>query len=443
MVLPDSTRYFRRLHPIRPYRIKGRVSQVIGLVVESTGPNVSVGNMCEIRTRTGGRVAAEVVGFKGNRVLLMPLNETVGIEPGSYVSADEQPYTVGVGRELLGRVLNGLGEPMDGRGPLRTRSAQPVNNRPPDPLNRERVSKPISTGIKTIDGLLTCGVGQRVGIFAGSGVGKSVLLGMMARNTSADVNVIALIGERGREVRDFIERDLGKEGLKRSVVVVVTSEQAALTRVKGAMIATAISEYFAGLGLNVMLMMDSLTRVAMALREVGLAVGEPPTTKGYTPSVFAFLPRLLERAGNFATGSITGMYTVLVESDDMNDPVADTVRSILDGHIVLSRKLAASGHYPAIDVLSSISRVMTDVVPPVHVERATRVKEILSVHRDAEDLINIGAYVHGSNASIDNAVSMIDKIRLFQRQKVNEGATVAGCFKLMDQLLRNQPPARA
>ncbi|RMF60648.1 MAG: flagellar protein export ATPase FliI [Calditrichaeota bacterium] len=417
-------KYLSQVELVEPSRTLGKVNKVVGLVVESFGPEVSIGDLCYITTKTGKQVRAEVVGFRGKEVLLMPLEETFGIDAGCFVARSDDPYCIGVGRELLGRVLDGTGKPMDGAGPLQTRDLQLVHNMPPNPLQRERVRQPITTGVRVIDGLLTCGLGQRIGIFAGSGVGKSVLLGMIARNTNADVNVIGLIGERGREVRDFLERDLGEEGLRRSVVVAVTSEHASLIRVKGALVTTAIAEYFAGLGLNVMLMMDSLTRVAMAQREVGLAIGEPPTTKGYTPSVFAFLPRLLERAGNFQRGSITGIYTVLVESDDMNDPVADTVRSILDGHVVLSRKLASAGHYPAIDVLQSISRVMIDVVPREHMKHANKVKEILSVYQESEDLLNIGAYVAGSNPKIDHAVAMIDRIRAFQRQDISERTTL-------------------
>lgn len=440
-------KYVAALQQSNPYRLLGKVDQVIGLLVESFGPAASIGDMCFITTKSGKRIPAEVVGFKDRKVILMPLQETVGIEPGSSVDRSEQPYEIPVGRELLGRVLDGTGQPMDGKGPLRTREVAPVHNMPPNPLSRQRVTQPISTGVRAIDGLLTCGLGQRVGIFAGSGVGKSVLLGMLARNSSADINVIALIGERGREVRDFLERDLGEEGLKRSVVVTVTSEHAALLRVKGALVATAIAEYFANLGLNVLLMMDSLTRVAMALREVGLAIGEPPTTKGYTPSVFAFMPRLLERAGNFATGSITGLYTVLVENDDMNDPVADTVRSILDGHIVLSRRLAAAGHFPAIDVLQSISRVMVDVTGAEHQGHANAVKEMLAVYEEAEDLINIGAYVKGSNPRIDKAIAMIDKIRDYQKQpmfeKMNLEQSKVAIQKLLAQANQGTEKAKA
>jgi len=427
---------------IKTHRLMGRVSQVVGLVIESYGPEASIGDLCYIHTRNGKRIQAEVVGFRDKKVLLMPLEETIGIRPGCYVDRSDTPFTVQVGRELLGRILDGVGEPLDGLGPTNARIAQPIYNMPPNPLSRQRVTSSIETGVRAIDGLLTCGLGQRVGIFAGSGVGKSVLLGMLARNANADVNVIALIGERGREVRDFIERDLGEEGLKRSVVITVTSEHAALIRVKGALIATAIAEHFAGMGLNVLLMMDSLTRVAMALREVGLAVGEPPTTKGYTPSVFAFLPRLLERTGNFAKGSITGMYTVLVENDDMNDPVADTVRSIIDGHIALTRKLSSAGHFPAIDVMQSISRVMVDVTKPDHLAMATAVKEIMAVYSDAEDLINIGAYVKGSNHLIDKAIAMTPHLKKFLKQDMFEKCEMTESLKSLAALLKSQMPER-
>lgn len=436
MIELDLQSYGSRLDRLPAGRTLGKVNQVIGLVVESYGPHVSIGEMCVITTCSGKRIPAEVVGFRDKKVLLMPLQETVGIEPGSLVDLSDQPYAIGVGRSLLGRVLDGTGQPMDGKGPITADSLQPVHNMPPNPLLRKRVKQPISTGVRVIDGLLTCGLGQRVGIFAGSGVGKSVLLGMLSRNSNADINVIALIGERGREVNDFLERDLGEEGLKRSIVVTVTSEHAALIRVKAALVATAISEYFAAQGLNVLLMMDSLTRVAMALREVGLAIGEPPTTKGYTPSVFAFLPRLLERAGNFERGSITGLYTVLVEGDDMNDPVADTVRSILDGHVVLSRRLAASGHYPAIDVMQSISRVMVDVTSQEHLDHANAMKEMLATYQESEDLINIGAYAPGSNPNIDRALAMFPDIRAFARQAMFEKTTLENTQQELQMLIR-------
>jgi flagellum-specific ATP synthase len=350
----------------------------------------------------------------------MPFGQVNGISSESEVIASREPVQIAVGESLLGRIIDGMGRPIDGKGPLFDCNKKPIHASPPNPLTRQRITQPISTGIRAIDGLLTCGEGQRVGIFAGSGVGKSVLLGMIARNTEADINVIGLIGERGREVREFIERDLGEEGLRRSVVVVVTSDQAAILRIKGALVATSIAEYFRDQGLRVMLMMDSVTRIAMAQREIGLAVGEPPTTKGYTPSVFTLLPKLLERAGTGPVGSITGLYTVLVESDDLTEPVSDAVRAILDGHIVLSRKLSSLGHYPAIDVLESISRVMHDVIAPEHRIAATQIVETLATYREAEDLVNIGAYVHGTNEKIDYALSMIGHINSYLRQDLEE-----------------------
>ena len=402
-------------------RIGGRVNQVVGLVIETNGPPVSIGEFCHIQGKKNAPpVVAEVVGFKDNRVLMMPLGEMAGIAPGSRVTATEESFTVRVGNDLLGRVLNGLGNPMDGKGALWSGEKRPVANTPPDPLSRKRITEYLGTSIRSIDTLITCGKGQRVGIFAGSGVGKSVLLGMLARHTEADVNVIALIGERGREVREFLERDLGPEGLARSVVVVATSDQPALVRIKGALVATAIAEFFRDQGKDVLLMMDSITRFAMSQREVGLAIGEPPTTRGYTPSTFALLPRLLERAGMGTTGSITGLYTVLVEGDDMDEPVADAVRSILDGHIVLSRRLQSQGHYPAIDPLESVSRVMVDVVTPEHFEHANKLKEVVVTYQDAEDLINIGAYQKGNNSRIDYAIDQIDTINGFLRQDIDE-----------------------
>ena len=406
---------------VDPITLSGRVSQVIGLVIESEGPAVSVGENCLIESDSGSAsVSCEVVGFRDRKVLLMPLGNVSGIGPGSRVIATKQPLIVGVGHELLGRVINGLGQPIDGRGPIEATAKRMIAQAAPDPMSRRRIVEPLATGIRAIDGMLTCGRGQRVGIFSGSGVGKSVLLGMIARNSEADVNVIALVGERGRELRDFLDKDLKDEGLKKSVVVAVTSDQASLIRVKGAMTATAIAEYFRDMGLDVMLMMDSVTRVAMAQREIGLAIGEPPTSKGYTPSVFAFLPRLLERSGTSDLGSITGLYTVLVEGDDMTEPVADAVRSILDGHIVLSRKLANQNHYPAVDVLDSVSRLMIDVVGDGHAAAANRVREILATYRESEDLINIGAYNKGSNQKIDLAIDKIGAINEFLRQDIGE-----------------------
>ncbi|MGE7054817.1 FliI/YscN family ATPase, partial [Paenibacillus glucanolyticus] len=367
---------------------------------------------------------AEVVGFRDNKVLLMPLGELHSIGPGCDVVGTGKPLSVQVGSELLGKVLDGLGQPLDGSIIPARMPHYSTHNVPQNPLNRPRVQEPISIGVRAIDGLLSIGKGQRVGIFAGSGVGKSTLMGMIARNTSADVNVIALIGERGREVLDFIERDLGPEGLKRSVVIVATSDQPALIRIKGALIATTIAEYFRDRGLNVMLMMDSVTRYAMAQREVGLAVGEPPAMRGYTPSVFASLPKLLERAGTGPTGSITAFYTVLVDGDDMNEPIADAVRGILDGHIVLNRNIANKGHFPAIDVLASISRVMKDISPEEQIDASENVKRLMAVYKDSEDLINIGAYQEGSNADIDESIEYIGRIWDFTKQKVNEKTTL-------------------
>ncbi|HOK70197.1 MAG TPA: flagellar protein export ATPase FliI [Bacillota bacterium] len=417
----DFSRYHAKLKGLDTIKQRGRVAQVIGLVIESDGPHAQVGEICSIYPRNATLpVTAEVVGFRENKLLLMPLGEMAGIEPGSEVVAGGNFLTVRVGDELLGRVLDGLGRPMDGLGPIHTVSEYPVSSSPPNPLLRPRISKLLPLGVRAIDGLLTCGCGQRVGIFAGSGVGKSTLLGMIARNTRADVNVIALVGERGREVLEFIEGDLGEEGLARSVVVVATSDTPALVRIKGAMVATAIAEYFRDQGLNVMFMMDSVTRFAMAQREVGLAIGEPPATKGYTPSVFALLPKLLERSGTSERGTITGLYTVLVDGDDLTEPIADAVRSILDGHIVLSRKLADANHYPAIDVLRSVSRVMDNIVSPGQRAAAGRFRDLLATYREAEDLINIGAYVAGSNPKIDESIAAIDGFNAYLRQGVGE-----------------------
>ena len=417
----DPAPYLEALRSVDPVRMNGKVTQVIGLTVESEGPDASVGDVCLIYPAKSGKpIRAEVVGFRNNRVLLMPLGELHAVAPGCDVVSTGKPLTVQVGSELLGKVLDGLGQPLDGS---RLPSRMPhysTHNVPQNPLLRPRVTEPLGIGVRAIDGLLTVGRGQRIGIFAGSGVGKSTLLGMVARNTSADVNVIALIGERGREVLEFIERDLGPEGLARSVVVVATSDQPALIRIKGALIATTIAEYFRDRGLDVMLMMDSVTRFAMAQREVGLAIGEPPATRGYTPSVFALLPKLLERSGTGKTGSITAFYTVLVDGDDMNEPIADAVRGILDGHIVLSRSLANKGHYPAIDILASVSRVMNDIVPSRQREAANEFKRLLSIYRDSEDLINIGAYQRGSNAEIDRAIAYYDRIRSYSTQRTDE-----------------------
>src|SRR5579872_1776516 len=416
----SAERYLADIHSNQLIRHNGKVNQVIGVVIESHGPAMSVGETCEIRHKQIEPVIAEVVGFRDNKVLLMPLGELGGIGAGAEVKALNRPLSVALSPLLLGRVLDGLGRPIDDGEEIIAERRVPIYAQPPDPLTRPRVEEALPLGIRAIDGLLTCGKGQRIGIFSGSGVGKSTVLGMIARNTTADVNVIALVGERGKEVRDFIDRDLGVEGLRRSVVVVATSDQPALIRIKAAQVATTIAEYFRDQGLDVMFMMDSVTRFAMAQREVGLAIGEPTTTRGYTPSVFAQLPKLLERAGTSANGTITGLYAVLVDGDDMNQPVADAVRAILDGHIVLSRALASANHYPAIDVLQSISRVMPDVVDAAHQSAASAIRDILATYKEAEDLINIGAYVSGSNPRIDLAIGKIESIRHFLRQGVRE-----------------------
>jgi flagellum-specific ATP synthase len=425
--------------------VNGRITQVIGLVVESTGPTSSLGEVCVIKSRTGDELClSEVVGFRDSRVLSMVLGEAERISPGSEIVATGRPLSIKVSDALLGRVIDGLGRPLDGKGMVETGEMKSIHGAPPNPLKRQRISEPIATGIRSIDSLLTCGKGQRVGIFAGSGVGKSVLLGMIARDTNADVNVIALVGERGREVGEFIDRELGAEGLRRSVVVVATSDQPALIRIKAAFMATAIAEHFRDKGLDVMLLMDSVTRLAMAQREVGLAIGEPPTTKGYTPSVFAMLPKLLERAGNGTRGSITGLYTVLVEGDDMNEPVADAARSILDGHIVLSRRLASSGHYPSVDVLESVSRVMPAVTTEDHRRAAQRLRDLLATYRESEDLINIGAYVKGSNPRIDESIAMAAPIRAFLRQGENEREELnRGIGKLVAMMASSHPQGAA
>lgn len=399
----------------------GRITQVTGMVLESQGPQAPIGEVCILRNRMGNEVCrSEIVGFKDNKILSMVLGDLENIEPGMEIAASGTTLTVEVGNNLLGRVLDGLGKPMDGKGPLSKTTTRSIYAQPPNPLLRKRIKEPMATGVRAIDGLLTLGKGQRVGIFAGSGVGKSTLLGMIARNATADINVIALIGERGREVRDFIEEDLGEEGLKRSVVIVATSDMPALVRVKAPLIATAIAEYFRDQGLDVMLMMDSITRLAMAQREIGLTIGEPPTTKGYTPSVFALMPKLMERAGTSDIGTITALYTVLVEGDDMNEPIADTARGILDGHIVLSRRLAAMGHYPAIDVLESVSRVMKDVIHPQHRTNAQNMKEMLAAYREAEDMISVGAYQKGANPMVDKAMDLRNQTRKFLRQEVED-----------------------
>jgi len=421
----SADKYLNIISNAEPMRITGKITQIVGLVIESQGPSVNLGDLCYICPRNDGMaIPAEVVGFRQNRVLLMPIGEMQGIGPGCEVLSAHQTLKVNVGHHLLGRILDGLGNPIDGKGPLVMKGQYPLHASPPHPLSRMRISEKLSVGVRAIDGLITLGRGQRIGIMAGSGVGKSTLLGMIARNTEADINVIALVGERGREVREFIERDLGEEGLKRSVVVVATSDQPALVRIKGAMTATAIAEYFRDQGMDIVLMMDSVTRFAMAQREVGLTIGEPPATRGYTPSVFAMLPKLLERSGTGERGSITGIYTVLVDGDDMNEPIADAVRSILDGHIVLSRSMAAQNHYPAIDVLASVSRVMSEIVQKEHNVAAQKLRSIMATYREAEDLINIGAYSTGNNVHIDQAIAKIDAVKAFLQQDVDEKSSI-------------------
>jgi flagellar protein export ATPase FliI len=417
----DLRKYLEEIDSAASVEVRGRVEEVIGLVVKAAVSETFVGELCLIyNARSGAPVKAEVVGFQNRHVLLMPFGDLMNIGPQSEIATTGTCLMVKVGDGLLGRVLDGLGEPIDGAGPVRCGDEYPVYGYPPDPLRRKRVVKPISIGVRAIDALLTCGQGQRIGLFAAAGVGKSTLLGMIARNTSADVNVITLVGERGREVRDFLEQDLGAEGMKRSVVVCATSDKPALVRLKAAYVGTAIAEYFRDRGRNVMLMMDSVTRFARAQRELGLACGEPPARAGYTPSVFAELPKLLERAGNSDKGSITGFYTVLVAGDDMNEPVADEVRSILDGHIILSRELAAQGHYPAINCLESVSRLMSVVADGEHRAMAAKVRDVLATYDKNKDLILIGAYEKGTDRRVDYAISAIERVNGFLRQATGE-----------------------
>ena len=429
--------YSGSIESLHTIQVKGKVTRIVGLIIEGHCPHASVGSLCEITHLDGSKqILAEIVGFKEARALLMPLGELRGLGPGSTIRVVKDSATIKVGPNLLGRVLDCMEEPIDGHPAPLLDEEKSIYSLPPGPMERQNINEPLDLGIRAINGLLTCGMGQRMGIMAGSGVGKSVLLGMMARYARADINVIALIGERGREVREFIERDLGKEGLARSVIIVVTSDQSPLLRMRGAFVATAIAEYFCAQGKNVLLMMDSVTRFATAMREIGLAIGEPPTTKGYTPSVFATLPKLLERAGRFhGQGSITGLYTVLVDGDDMTEPVADSVRSILDGHIVLSRDLAAKNHYPAIDVMNSASRIMREIVSARHIELAGRARNVLATYNEAEDLINIGAYAEGSNPKIDFAIKKIDAIDSFLKQGYNETTPLKETVEIMGQLL--------
>jgi len=417
----DLTPFRQRLDGVQPIKVYGKISEIIGLVVEGHGPAVSIGEVCTIRSGPEATVHAEVVGFRQGKVLLMPLEGMQGLSPGCQIQTLGCKASVRVGNSLLGRVIDGLGNPIDEGGAIAGTASYPLYADPINPLKRGRIREPIDLGVRVINGLFTCGRGQRLGIFAGSGVGKSVLLGMIARNTEADVNVIGLIGERGREVREFLEKNLGRRGLERSVVVVATSDRHPLIRMRAASLATSIAEYFRDEGRNVLLMIDSLTRYAMAQREVGLSVGEPPATKGYTPSVFSLLPKLLERCGPVeGKGCITGLYTILVEGDDFNEPVSDAARSILDGHITLTRTLASRNHYPAVDVLQSISRVMIDVTDDLHRQRAGDLQHLVATYRKAEDLINIGAYVQGSNPEVDRSIAMIDRVNAYLRQGMEE-----------------------
>ena len=425
----ELTRALGDIESIDTMRRIGRVRQTIGLIIESDGPPACVGELCEIHT--GGTAAkhssrpilAEVVGFRHSHLLMMPFGETEQIRVNSEVVATGRPMQIPVGQGMLGRVLDGLGQPIDDLGPVAATQTYPIHAAPPSPMHRQHIHEALPLGIRSIDGCMTCGKGQRLGIFAGSGVGKSTLLGMIARNTKADVNVIALIGERGRELREFVDMTLGVEGLSRSVIVAATSDKSPLVRLRGAYVATAIAEYFRDQGADVLLMMDSVTRFAWAQREVGLAAGEPPTRNGYTPSVFAKLPQLMERAGMGASGSITGLYTVLVDGDDLNEPVADAVRSILDGHIVLSRELAVRNHYPPVDILESVSRLMTHIAAPEHRDSSGRLRKLVADYNDAADLINLGAYEHGSNADVDAAIRARADTLAFLQQNADEAVT--------------------
>lgn len=461
----DLKRAFTAIADVEAAEISGRVLRMVGGVVEASGPKAAIGELCTIEVEAKGgaeaieiqgsrfiaglmtqapegkmRIPVEVIGFRSDAILLMPLTSTIGIRPGDLVSTTRRPLSVGVGDELLGRVLGGLGQPIDGKGVCRGADLRPLTATSPAPLDRPRIREQLITGVRAIDGLLCCGKGQRLGIFAGSGVGKSVLLGSIARHARADVNVIALIGERGREVREFLERDLG-DGLAKSVVVVATSDQPALVRIRGAMAALTIAEYFRGQGRDVLFMMDSLTRVAMAQREIGLAAGEPPTTKGYPPSVFSTMPALLERVGNAGGGSITGLFAVLVEADDMNEPISDAARSILDGHVALSRRLAQVGHYPAINVLESVSRVMPEIVSSEKLREAEAIRRVLAIHSEAEDVINLGAYVGGSNPAVDNAIDRLPGINEFLCQQPEEMSTQDETFTWLEQLANATHPS--
>jgi FliI/YscN family ATPase len=434
VTVPDLTRYHDTIKNLSTIRISGRVVQVVGLTIEAVGLDCQIGEVCEIDTKETQRVLCEVVGFREKRALLMPLGEMQGIQPGSPIYPLDTVFCAPVGTKLLGRVLDGLGQPIDNLGPLGVVDTMPTYNAAPPPLARKPIVEPLVTGVRAIDGLLTCAKGQRMGIFSGSGVGKSTLMGAIARSSKADVSVIALVGERGREVREFVERDLGEVGLARSVVVVSTSDQPALVRLKAAWVATTIAERFRNMGLDVTFLMDSVTRFAMAQREVGLAIGEPPASKGYTPSVFAQLPKLLERAGTGEKGTITGFFTVLVEGDDFNEPICDAARGILDGHIILSRGLAARNHYPAIDVLNSVSRVMPAVTSKEHLAHAAQARKLLATYEKARDLINIGAYVSGSDPEIDASIKAMPALTSFLQQNMQQTSTFEETERLLAEI---------
>jgi len=429
-------KYQEALRSCQPIKMEGKIVKVAGIVAQANGPGMSIGSLCSIRNGSGQNMQAEVIGFNDKRVIVMPFGEMRGIEPGSRIVDINKSPSIKVGEAYLSRVVDGLGNPIDGKGSIQVKDDYPIYGNVINPLEREIINEVVDVGVCAINAMHTLGKGQRIAIMAGSGVGKSVLMGMIARHTVADVIVIALIGERGREVREFIERNLGDEGLKKSVVVAATSDTPALVRIRGAHLATTVAEYFRDKGLDVILIMDSITRFAMSLREVGLAAGEPPSAKGYTPSVFIQIPKLLERTGNVdKKGSITGIYTVLVEGDDMNEPIADSVRSIVDGHIILSRDLAHKGHYPAIDVLSSISRVMFEIAEGDHLNMARKLVKVLATYKEAEDLINIGAYVDGTDPQIDFAKKMIHKINSFLQQDINKSITFKESVIRLKELL--------
>ena len=427
----------RQVYNAETYSLTGKIENIVGMSIEASGGHAAVGDICRIYDGESGRqVTAEVVGFKNDKILLMPYSEMNGISAGNFVRNTGQQLTLRVGESLRGRVINAMGQPIDGKGPIEDGTPYCITGSHINPLSRPPIRERMEFGVKAIDGMITIGKGQRIGIFAGSGVGKSTLMGTIAKNVKADINVIALVGERGREVLEFVQKDLGEEGMARSILVVATSDQPAMLRMKCPSVATGIAEYFRDQGYDVLLMMDSLTRFAMAQREIGLAIGEPPVSRGYTPSIYTELPKLLERSGNFTHGSITGVYTVLVEGDDTNEPISDTVRGILDGHIILSRALANANHYPAIDVGGSISRLMTEIVSPEHRQLASRIRDIMAVYQKNADLVSIGAYKAGTNRKLDFALSKIDAINAFLMQNVGEAFTYEETLQLMKEILQ-------